>query len=110
MKKLRDGIKITEAELSRAIREVLKLHGCRCYTTEQGYRRSRGGTRTSPGIPDLLVFHPRTRRFIFVELKTPGGKVTPAQKEFGLLADGCGVAHEVWRSVSDCLLWLDADT
>lgn len=105
MKKLRD-LPIKEADLSRAIRAALKLHGCEVFTTEQGYRKSRGGTRTSPGIPDLIVFQPRRRRWTWAELKVPTGALTGTQRHFKLLADGCGAHHEVWRSVNDCLEWV----
>jgi hypothetical protein len=37
----------------------------------------------TPGVPDLIVFHP-TRGLFFVECKRPGGRQSNAQCEFQL--------------------------
>lgn len=66
--------------------------------------RGRGGrgagwvTPTSKrGWPDLVLWHPRQQRVLFVELKADDGKVTPEQAEVlaGLWAAGAEVG--VWR-------------
>lgn len=33
------------------------------------------------GLPDLLTYHPRRRVWLPVEVKAPGGHLTPAQAE-----------------------------
>ena len=94
-----------EKDLSKAIRTALKLLGCRCYSTEQGYRKSPGGTRQTAGIPDLLVFHERSGAFVFAELKVGKRKLTPAQLDFQATCHRCNVPHQVWRSLDDALGW-----
>jgi len=97
-----------EAKVSRDIREFLQLVGCSSvYSTEQGYRYDRGGTRQSPGIPDLLVFGTEECPFFFIEVKGPKGKLRPSQVIF---QEECGkagmpylVAHDV-RDVFDFLV------
>ena len=44
-----------EAKVSLEIQKFLKTIGCAVYSTEQGFRRDKGGTRQTPGIPDLIV-------------------------------------------------------
>lgn len=99
--------KMSEAELSRAIVTALTALGCTVYSTEQGYRPGRGGTRTSAGIPDLIVFGPPgSYRFVFAELKVRKRKLTKHQVEFQRVARASRVACVVWRSVDDALAWL----
>ena len=43
-----------EAKVSREVQQFLKLIGCSVYSTEQGYRRDKGGTRQTP-VPSLMV-------------------------------------------------------
>ena len=70
-----------EQQLSLDVRKALKTLGSAAvYSTEQGYRRERGGTRTSAGIPDLIVFGPGG--WTFAELKTPKGSLSEAQEGF----------------------------
>ena len=71
---------MTEAQISREIQRFMKALGFAVYSTEQGYRHERGGTRTSAGIPDLIVLG---HGFcLFVEVKRPGGKLRPSQAAF----------------------------
>ena len=44
-----------------------------------------------PGIPDLLVLNPRTAMLRLLEVKRPGGKLTPAQ----VRRSGCWPVHIV---------------
>lgn len=48
------------------------LVGCTIYSTSQGYRKQKGGTRTSAGIPDLIVWLPSGKQGWF-EVKTEDG-------------------------------------
>ena len=98
-----------EADLSRAVQRFLRLVGCRVWSTEVGYLPGRrGGTRTTAGVPDLLVFHPATKRFCFAELKAPRGRTTKHQTAFLDTARDCGLDAFVWRSVDDALKWVNA--
>jgi len=98
---------VGEAVLQREIVNLLRLVGCAVYVTSQGYRRDPGGTRMTPGLPDLLVLHDETA-WTFVEVKTAKGKIRPSQMEFAAYAAECRVPCEVWRSVDDAKRWLVA--
>lgn len=93
-----------EAKISLDIRDVMGQAGFVVWTTEQGYRKERGGTRMSPGIPDLIIAgHSRT---LFVEVKTAGGKLTDWQKYFQKTWTRNGGTSLIWRSVDDAFDWL----
>lgn len=47
--------------------------------------------RATPGLPDLLVFHPRSGRCWAHEVKATGGRLSPAQQRFRLVAESCGL-------------------
>lgn len=96
-----------EAKLSKEVRRFLRLCGCTTYSTEQGFRPQRGGTRCSPGVPDLIVFQPSKGRMAFVELKVGYNKLNRAQAQFQRVALMSGVECHVWRSVDDAKAWLD---
>jgi hypothetical protein len=70
-----------EAKVSLEIQAFLKgVLNCAVYSTEQGYRHERGGTRQTPGIPDLIVFGIGPELpFFFIEVKGPKGKLRPSQ-------------------------------
>lgn len=91
-----------EAQLSKDVQRLLKMIGCAVYSTEQGYRKDRGGTRTTPGIPDLIVLHPDA--WTFAELKV-GTQLSVAQEGFRTAALDAGVPWECWRSVEDAWEW-----
>lgn len=75
-----------EAEVQAGLVRLFRACGGVVYSTSQGYRKERGGTRMTPGLPDLVVFFPRgTGRLLFFEVKRPGGKRSPAQEQFGKL-------------------------
>jgi hypothetical protein len=99
-----DTGRMKESQISREIQAFLRdTIGCAVYSTEQGYRKERGGTRTSPGIPDLIVIHPDA--WTFAELKTPKGKLTVHQEGFRLVCEDAGVNWQLWRDVRDAWDW-----
>ena len=93
-----------ERKISKDITRHLTGHGCKVYTTEQGYRKE--GIRVSPGIPDLFVFHPPTGRFTFAELKTEKAKMNVAQQRFREYCIATDTPWQLWRSVKDANVWL----
>lgn len=96
-----------EAKISREITDFLKLIGHVVYSTEQGYRPARGGTRTTPGIPDLLVFGTGPELpFFFIEVKAPGGKMRGSQVAFQAECERMNVPHLVAWDVRDVFDWL----
>tara|TARA_Y100001938_G_C8092104_1_gene435660 strand:- start:3294 stop:3620 length:327 start_codon:yes stop_codon:yes gene_type:complete len=94
-----------ESQISKEIRDLCKGIGFAVYSTEQGYRRERGGTRQTPGIPDLLIFGRGI--FFFVEVKTPKGKLRDSQVAFSEECAACDppVHYLVWRDVRDAFDW-----
>jgi hypothetical protein len=96
-----------EAKVSLEIREFLRLIGCAVYSTEQGYRHDRGGTRQTPGIPDLIVFGIGPEMpFFFIEVKAPGGKLRDSQVAFQAEAHRMSVPYLVAWDVRDVFDWL----
>lgn len=91
-----------ERQISGEIQRFLKMVGCAVYSTEQGFRKDRGGTRTSAGIPDLIVLHPDIPGgVLFVELKAERGRLRPSQEGFRAECERCDVCWALWRSVQE---------
>lgn len=61
--------KQTEAEVQRDIIRLLVGLGWIVYSLSQGYRKEKGGTRMTPGLPDLYAFHPGKKLTLWVEVK-----------------------------------------
>ena len=92
-----------EAQLSKDVRAFLQQVGCAVWSTEQGYRAERGGTRTTPGYPDLIVLHPDA--WTFVELKAGRNDLNGAQIVFRDECLKARVPWQLWRSVDDAWQW-----
>ena len=93
-----------ESAISREIQALLKTLGFAVWSTEQGYRRERGGTRQTPGIPDLYVMgHGRA---FWVEVKTPKGKLRDSQELFAHECGENGVEWYIFRSADEAWEWL----
>lgn len=86
-----------EASLERRFRRECKKRGVWALKTEHLF----------PGFPDRMLLGPG-RKIAFVELKTPGGALRPAQKRVfsGLLAR-LGWTVEVIAEVEHALLFLE---
>lgn len=61
----------SEDRHQRQMVALLSSLGWRVYTLSQGYRKEKGGTRMSPGIPDLYALHPSKQLTLWVEVKPP---------------------------------------
>lgn len=96
-----------EAVLSQKIQAYLTLAGYHVTTTEQGYRRSPGGTRMTPGIPDLYIRGHGFREW--VELKTTKGRLRASQKEWADIEAANGGRVLVWRTLTDAQEWHEAN-
>ena len=92
-----------EAQISREIQDFLKMLGFWVWSTEQGFRKERGGTRQTPGIPDLIVMG--HGRHFYVEVKNEKGKLRESQKNFQECCEQNGVEYVVWRSPTDAFDW-----
>lgn len=84
--------------MQAAIVDALRLLGCTVLvTTVRGWRGPRGYGAT-PGVPDLLVARDGWFGWLGLEVKRPGGRISPAQAELerrGLIV--------VVRSVEDAI-------
>ena len=93
-----------EARVGRDILTLLRTVGFAVWSTEQGYRKDRGGTRTTPGFPDLVAIG--CDLILFIEVKAGRGSLTTAQEVF---RDECQDAGGNWlcaRSDGEVWDWL----
>ena len=91
-----------EAKVSLEIQKFLKTIGCAVYSTEQGFRRDKGGTRQTPGIPDLTVIGIGPELpFFFCEVKGPKGKMRPSQIIFQAECERVGIPYLVAYDVRE---------
>jgi hypothetical protein len=97
-----------EAAIQKAIIGELKRAGFAVWSTSQGYRAAPGGTRMTPGIPDLYCVHPGTGDVLWVEVKAPGGRLRDGQERFIRLHDATLIDVLVWHSWDDAVEYLDA--
>lgn len=95
-----------EAQVSRDIRDFLVTVGFAVWSTEQGYRKERGGTRTTPGFPDLCAIG--HNRVLFIECKAPGREnaMSDAQRAFASECNINGVPHLVASDTRQVFDWL----
>lgn len=98
-----------EAKVSREIQDFLKTIGCGVYSTEQGFRRDKGGTRQTPGIPDLLVFGIGPELpFFFCEVKGPKGTLRDSQLAFQAECERMDVPYLVAWDVREVFDFLES--
>jgi hypothetical protein len=72
-KKTPNSLEPTESELQRQIIRLFVCVGFLVYSTSQGFRKEAGGTRTSAGIPDLILFKHSIKFHGYFEVKTEAG-------------------------------------
>jgi hypothetical protein len=92
-------VRATEAECQTTIIETARLAGWKVAAfrpaqTRHGWRTAVQGD--GAGWPDLALFHPATRRTMFVELKRHPYKLQPEQAAWGETLIACG---HIWRVV-----------
>lgn len=78
---------VTEAELERAVRDLLKLHRLWGYHPYDS-------RRSEPGFPDWVIIGSRV---LWRELKTDGGELRPDQRRVRNLLLAAGEDWAVWR-------------
>lgn len=100
------GRRPLESETQRALVALFMACGGIPYSTSQGYREDPGGTRCSPGIPDLYVFVPRRNLGFWWEVKRPSGKRTWAQIGFAQYCTACGIPYG-WGGVEEAKSFLE---
>lgn len=88
--------KLLEREVTRQIRDFLKLRGWRAIRMQRTVMPGQFQSG-EPGIPDYLFLHYIGRRaaaVLWIELKRPGGRIRPQQQEWHDRERGRGA--EVW--------------
>lgn len=61
------------------------------------------------GFPDLFGFRKSDGKAVFIEVKSPSGKLSEAQKNFGKAASQYPVIYGVCRSADDALRLVKGD-
>lgn len=82
-----------EAKIKRQIRDYLEYKGWRVYRIQQS-------ALSQPGLPDLFCF--KDGLVVFVEVKTPTGRLSDHQKNFQTACEEEGVRYVVARGAEDC--------
>lgn len=80
---------MSEAELERAVRDLLKRHGL------YGYHTTDSRWSTARGFPDWVIIG--RRGILWRELKSPWGQLTPDQRRVRNLLVAAGADWDVWR-------------
>ncbi len=92
---------MTEAAFQRRVCELLTLHGWLPLEMDRaGMGRGRRGA-FMVGFPDVLAL--RRDRHLLLELKTPTGKVRPAQAALHARLQAAGIQVSVCRTEEDVL-------
>ncbi len=100
-----------ESILQSQIVQALSLHRIYCFSVpNELLGSSKGAARKMaifkamglrPGVSDLVVVLPH--RVIFLEVKTPTGRQSPAQKVFQSIVQALGHQYTLVRSVDEAL-------
>lgn len=78
----------TEKECQRAVVKLFRTAGCVVCSLSQPRR-----TMQTEGLPDLWVFSPRSKTAWWWEVKRPGGKLRPEQREFWARCQETGISY-----------------
>ena len=105
------AIRETEASVERKIIQLAELVGFRLLCkSSQGFRpggKGHGTTRITTGFPDLLFGHPVHKVLVFVEVKSPGGRLRQSQRAWHAMANGCGARVWTCHSLDEFKAYLD---
>lgn len=115
----------SEGVVQQQVKAYLAAQGCVVYDTSQGYRKDPGGTRMTPGIPDLIVWLPNNLSG-WVEVKSHDGMLlydrmlkspltvanrsdwmrVQAQERFAQLCHRAGVPH-TRGGLAEVTIWME---
>lgn len=95
---MRKGRAAPEKRLQHQIRRALETLGFDVTSTSQPQR-----AMMTAGIPDLYARHPRWKLRLWIEVKTPRGRVRPAQAAWIEAERAAGGHAIVARSLGDVL-------
>lgn len=103
----------TEKEEQAAIVDLLETLGAKVYVL--GTKRPKGdypGACQTPGVPDLIVFLPKSRvlqaeaHHLYIEVKTPKGRMSDEQFVFRDNCQRANVSH-IYGGVDQVTAWLE---
>ena len=99
-------MKNKEINIQSAIIAYLRLNNILCFSVPNGTNIKSVATRAimkrtglMSGVSDIVLV--LGRRVVFVEVKTPSGKLSPTQQAFKRCIEGLGHEWHLWRSVED---------
>lgn len=105
--------KTPEGEILAAILDYLRLRGHFCFRLNNipatfidrhGERQFRALSKYSmKGIPDIMLIRKPTGRVYGIEVKTPEGKISPEQADFGRKLIETGGEYIVAREIDDLI-------
>jgi hypothetical protein len=100
-----------ETDIQAAILDYLRLRGHFCFrlnnipstfVDRHGERQFRALSKYSiKGVPDIMLVRKPTGRVFGIEVKTPDGKVSPEQADFGRKLIEAGGEYIIARSIDD---------
>ncbi len=85
-----------EKDVDAAVVELLRGLGWRVSRFQQARE-----SKITRGVPDLYAMHPRLKLAVWIELKAPDGRRSPAQAAWHQAAAECGVPVLVTTSAAD---------
>jgi hypothetical protein len=96
------AVRLTEKEITRQIRQVLRV----CRIT---HYKAWGGPMSEKGIPDIIGIMPGSGQFVGIEVKRPGGHVSSEQARWIRAINDAGGIGIVVYSVDDVIDQLGLD-
>ena len=93
------SLPISENEFQAALFQLADLEGWIYFHPLKSANRDgkwRTATQGLVGFPDVVFAHPK-KGYMFVELKSDGGRLTPEQKIWGATLKAAGANYFVWR-------------
>jgi Holliday junction resolvase len=94
--------------LTRAIRDILALHGWMAFKVGAGMIRTQGRMvcLSTPGAPDLVAI--KGPRYLLIEVKAGKDRLRESQEQFQQDVENVGGYYLVARSVDDVLIAIGA--
>lgn len=92
---------LSERAVQSSITKLFRQMSVPYYDTSQPFR-----ALITPGVPDLIVFHPR-HGLAFIEVKSVSGRQSKAQQRFQQQCEAAGIRY-VLGGVEAVAAWLNA--
>lgn len=102
-----------ETKIQNEIILAINQRGHRLWRTNAGKAFSKTGAviKLMPqGFPDTVGFRKNDGKMIFIEVKTPTGKLSKSQKEFKAFIETQPVIYGIARSVDEAIAIVEGNT